>query len=595
MAEITSKGGGKVKKNYAYGGRIEPLGPGHPLYDGMPAERETTTTTPPTPVRPLTVEEANQPVKDIMGEQALMGAATTDPTTGETIPGQFDLGGAEYKPTTKDIEEGELLDTTGKTLTASGVSPTGEQAADVAGVTSPTKPDASTIDIDGVERTYTSLPTSTAQTTTASTGVIIDPNQVTDTISKTAMLEHGSLAEAKTQTLAAEATTKYQIEQLMASLDAGAELPPWAAPAVRKARSIMNQRGIGVSSMAAGAMVQALMESAIPIATQDAQKYAALQIQNLNNEQATALQNAATIASMDKTNLDNRMKAAQINAGSFLQIDLSNLTNEQATETLNHQSIVQALFNDQSAANTAKQFNATSQNQVDQFYDQLGTTVANNNANREVAMNEFNTDQVNSMKKYVASLEDAREKFNANMQTLIDQSNAVWRRNVNTVNTATQNAANKSNAEAILGISVESQNNLWQKYRDEAAMAYQTSQNAQQRAHAIAVTALANQFSMGLFEAGLDADSDQRMSQFLGGLLDTVVLAGVKAFSSGSDRNTAGGAAGVSPSDEQWFDFYNNATEGTYDVFSGGDEDDDIGDIDPGVLWPDEQFYGHDY
>ena len=51
---------------------------------------ETTTTTP--PPRNLSVEEANKPILDIKGEQALMGADTMDPATGETIPGQFDLG-----------------------------------------------------------------------------------------------------------------------------------------------------------------------------------------------------------------------------------------------------------------------------------------------------------------------------------------------------------------------------------------------------------------------------------------------------------------------------------------------------------------------
>ena len=93
------------------------------------------------------------------------------------------------------------------------------------------------------------------------------------------MFERGSLAEAKTQTLAAEATTKYQVEQLMAALDSGAELPPYMSPAVRKARGIMNARGLGSSSMAAAAMVQAMLESSIPIAQSDAQAYATIQLQ----------------------------------------------------------------------------------------------------------------------------------------------------------------------------------------------------------------------------------------------------------------------------------------------------------------------------
>ena len=44
----------------------------------------------------------------------------------------------------------------------------------------------------------------------------------------------------------------------------------WAAPAVRKVNAIMQQRGLGASSMAAAAITQALYESALPIAAQDA-------------------------------------------------------------------------------------------------------------------------------------------------------------------------------------------------------------------------------------------------------------------------------------------------------------------------------------
>ena len=79
--------------------------------------------------------------------------------------------------------------------------------------------------------------------------------------------------------------------------------PAWAAGALRKVNEVMNARGLGASSMAAAAMTQALMESGVQIAQQDANKYAAIQLQNLNNQQQTALANAATFAAMDKANL----------------------------------------------------------------------------------------------------------------------------------------------------------------------------------------------------------------------------------------------------------------------------------------------------
>ena len=488
--------------------------------------------------RPLTVEEVNKPILDITGEQALMGADTVN-TEGATVPGQFDLGKAQFTPEQMTVASDQELDTTGKTLTSDSLQSTPDVAAQTAAIVPPEAKDAASI--DNIERTYSSLPTTTAQQGSVQVGEeLIDLNQVVDERTKAQMLERGSLAEAKTQTLALEATTKYQVEQLMASLDSDAELPAWAAPNVRKVRSIMNQRGLGSSSMAAAAMVQALQESALPIANADAQTYAKLQLVNLSNEQQTSLQNAATIAAMDKQNLDNRMKASQQNATSYLQLELQNLTNRQASETLNHQSKIQSLFTDQAAANAAKQFNATSQNQVNQFYDTLGTTVANNNANREAAINEFNVDQTNAMKKYNAKLEDSRERFNSNLQMVVDQSNTVWRRNVNTANTAAQNAANQINSQTILGLSVQAQNNLWQKYRDEASMAFSSAQNAQQRAHAIAITAIANQFTSDMFNRQVDVDSNKMIGRGLSSLLGKVVDVGLGAFTFKSSDSSGG-------------------------------------------------------
>ena len=222
---------------------------------------------------------------------------------------------------------------------------------------------------------------------------------------------------------------------------------------------------------------------------------------------------------MDRQNLDNRMKAAQQNAQSFLQMDMANLTNRQATETLTYQSKVQSLFTDQAAANAAKQFNATTQNQVNQFYDQLGATVETNNANRQAAMDQFNVDQTNSIAKYNAKLQDAREKFNSTMQQQIEQSNVVWRRSINTANTAEQNAANKANAAAILGITTASQANLWQKYRDDIHYAFLNTENAQQRAQQLALTAMQNSFSKELFDMEIDANAEQQIGSYIGSLL----------------------------------------------------------------------------
>lgn len=59
------------------------------------------------------------------------------------------------------------------------------------------------------------------------------------------------------------------------------------------------------------------------------------------------------------------------------------------------------------------------------------------------------------------------------MRQQIDQFNTNWRRSVNTVNNTNQNRANQMNAASLLGITLQAQNNLWQKYRDDVSFILQ--------------------------------------------------------------------------------------------------------------------------
>jgi len=300
-----------------------------------------------------------------------------------------------------------------------------------------------------------------------------------------------SLATAAVQDLDPRATTRYQLAELFKGIEEGGPPPAWAAPAVRKVTAIMQSRGLGSSSMAAAATMQAMMESGIPIAAQDANKYATIQLQNLNNEQQAALQNAAAMLQMDMANLNNRQQAAVANAKAFLSMDMANLTNEQQANTLTHQSKLQALLNDQAAENAQKQFNAKSENEINTFFTELGVQVESSNIARKTAAEQFNSNQSVAIQQFNAQMEAATDQFNANMRLEIDQSNAVWRRNVNTRNTAAKNEAQRQNALNLLGIQQNALNNLWQKYRDKAAWVAKISENARDRAHNAAMQSAA--------------------------------------------------------------------------------------------------------
>ena len=316
------------------------------------------------------------------------------------------------------------------------------------------------------------------------TGPYVDMTGVEGTVSP------GAMATAAQAELDPRATVQYQLGEIMSSLESGSPMPAWASPQVRKVSSIMQARGLGSSSMAGAAITQALMESGVQIAAADANKYAAIQLQNLSNKQQTALQNAATIAAMDKANLNARLQGAVTEAQALLSVDLKNLDNKQKSDTLTYSSLVQGLFKDAAEENARKQFNAKNELQVEEFFAELGSQVATANANRTAAMRQFNVGEANAMKQFNQQVKDSRDKFNANMSFAVNQSNAVWRRDINTANTALQNESNRINVQNAYNASQTAMNNLWQQYRDNASWNFQKSENEAQRQHDLVTMAM---------------------------------------------------------------------------------------------------------
>ena len=353
--------------------------------------------------------------------------------------------------------------------------------------------------------------TTPAQITADQVGTVAPAGVATGTLSSESLMQAAqgelspeSLAVGATQELDPRATTQYQIAELFKTIEDGKPLPAWAAPAVRNASAMMQQRGLGASSMAAAAAVQAVMESGIPIAAQDAQKYAAIQMANLSNQQQAVLQNAAASAQMDTANLNNRQVAAVNNAKAFLAIDSQNLTNEQQSATISYQGQLQAMLSDTAQQNAANQLNAKAENEIDMFFAELGTQIESATLNRKAAVEQYNVSQENAMSQFNAQMETARDQFNSNMSVQIAQSNAQWRRDTNTANTATQNAANQINAQNLLGLTQQAQANLWQVYRDQAAWNLQISENNLSRAHNAALQSMAISANANMYDDKFD-------------------------------------------------------------------------------------------
>ena len=432
----------------------------------------------------------DQELKDEMGRLAGQDLAKTPVDTITTKPDE-DIS---------DITLGDMPET--KPVFAD------ETALDVT-VTGPSKPDLGQVaDTTTVTPDIKELGGAKAEQLTPD-GPYVDMTGVEGTVSE------GSIAQAAQAELDPRATTQYQLGELMKSLETGGPMPPWAAPQVRKVNALMQARGLPASSMASAAVMQALMESGVQIASKDADKFATIQLANLNNRQQTALANAATYAAMDRANLSARLQGAVTEAQALLSVDLKNLDNKQKAATLTYSSLVQGLFKDAAEDNARKQFNAKNELQVEEFFAELSSQVETANANRTAAMRQFNTSEENAMSQFNTQVKDSREKFEAQMGFAIEQSNAVWRREVNTANTAVQNEANRIDVMNMYNATMTAMSNMWQQMRDNASWNFTKSENDLARRHDLAAIAMQFANSQEMYSREQKDRMGEELAKFL--------------------------------------------------------------------------------
>jgi len=144
-----------------------------------------------------------------------------------------------------------------------------------------------------------------------------------------------ALATAQQGTVNPAETVQGQMSKLMEQFKTGT--PFWASGAMRAANAAMASRGMGASSMASAAIVQATMEAALPIASQDAQFYQAIGMANLDNRQKVSLANAAAQQNITLQNLNNRQQAALQDSTNAFALQTQNLSNQQSVVLSNAQ------------------------------------------------------------------------------------------------------------------------------------------------------------------------------------------------------------------------------------------------------------------
>ena len=234
-------------------------------------------------------------------------------------------------------------------------------------------------------------------------------------------------------------------------------------------------------------------------------------------EQQAVIQDAVleSQANLAEANLTGQLRIA--NAKQFLAMDMANLSNEQQAVIVASQQEQQRMLTNTAAENAARQFNAASENQTNQFMANLNASISKFNATQKNAAEQFNAAQNNAAEarllqrqadadkfnvQLAASIDQfneqnqfAREQFNVQNALVIDQSNAQWRREINKIDTAAQNAMNARNAQNQFAMTQSAQSQLWQEMRDEFDYIWKSSENAQNRETNIVVAGLNGEHS----------------------------------------------------------------------------------------------------
>jgi len=281
----------------------------------------------------------------------------------------------------------------------------------------------------------------------------------TDNVLGQALNKHASL---NLDDVDPRATVKGQVEQLQKDfvdpVTGEPKIPLYAQGAARNVAKIAAFSGM-TGTAATAAMAQAMMESSITMATEDAKFFQTVTLTNLSNEQQSIINTANVLSKMAEQNVDNRMAAAIQNSKAFMDMDLANLNNEQQARVINNQARIQSILEDSKAENTKRMFEAESENEMNKFYDQLNTQIK-----------QFNSTQTLDADKFNASMEDSREKFYKEMQYNIDISNAKWRQEVQLQDDQQKFEAVTQDVKNAVDLTAQQLNQLWD--RSDALLDY---------------------------------------------------------------------------------------------------------------------------
>ena len=295
-------------------------------------------------------------------------------------------------------------------------------------------------------------------------------------------VDNGTLAQAIQGEVGPLGTVQGQLEGLMKQFDDGT--PAWAAGALRAANATMASRGLAGSSMAGSAILQAAMESALPIAAQDAQTFNEMNMSNLNRRQQVSLSNAAAQQGLALQNLSNEQQVALQNSTNAFSLQTQDLSNMQQTFLSNAQ--LKAAFQGQNLGNqqqvnlitAARYAEAANMN----LNNRQQTALVNNANNLQVDLSnlsnkqqsylanaqlaaslqgkQIDIQQQTAMQNAARFSEAANITFSANQQEQLHNSELM--KTIGLANLNTSQATTLQNAAQIAGMDMQNLNNRQQ-------------------------------------------------------------------------------------------------------------------------------------
>jgi DNA-binding transcriptional regulator YiaG len=321
----------------------------------------------------------------------------------------------------------------------------------------------------GVAGTVQGAPTRTAQEGEMVSGPSVDMARVEQTLAQT---------QAAQGVVTDEMTVQGQLNKLTKDFDAG-NPPPWAAASMRAATAQMAARGLGASSMAGQAIIQATLEAATPIAAADAKVFETMGLQNLSNRQQTAMligqqraaflgqefdqafqtkvMNAAKISDIANRNFDAQTTIALENSRLANSMDIANLSAKNAVvlgkmaqmsqlETQNLSNRQQVAVENARNALAMDIKNLDNRQQTTLFRAQELNDALVSDAGFANATNITNANNALDAQKVSASLAQSAQQFNADLLAKVNMSNALAANEIGKFNAQQANAREEFNA-----------------------------------------------------------------------------------------------------------------------------------------------------